>query len=63
MRKAVKRKMVDIIHRIGMRQDDYTILVFGHRNWREAVEFTAHCSMKWAGPRRPQDRQLELGVA
>jgi hypothetical protein len=22
--------------------------VFGHRNWREAVEFTAHCSMKWA---------------
>jgi len=27
---------------------DYTILLFGHRNWREAVEFTAHCSMKWA---------------
>jgi uncharacterized protein YndB with AHSA1/START domain len=25
-----------------------TILLFGHRNWREAVEFTAHCSMKWA---------------
>jgi uncharacterized protein YndB with AHSA1/START domain len=24
-----------------------TILLFGHRNWREAVEFTAHCSMKW----------------
>jgi uncharacterized protein YndB with AHSA1/START domain len=30
------------------RQGDYTILVFGHRNWREAIEFTAHCSMKWA---------------
>jgi uncharacterized protein YndB with AHSA1/START domain len=30
------------------RQDDQTILLFGHRNWREAVEFTAHCSMKWA---------------
>jgi uncharacterized protein YndB with AHSA1/START domain len=30
------------------RQGEYTILVFGHRNWREAVEFTAHCSMKWA---------------
>src|SRR5262249_8621641 len=30
------------------RQGDYTIVVFGHRNWREAVEFTAHCSMKWA---------------
>ena len=29
-------------------QDDQTILIFGHRNWREAVEFTAHCSMKWA---------------
>jgi len=29
-------------------QDGQTILVFGHRNWREAVEFTAHCSMKWA---------------
>jgi uncharacterized protein YndB with AHSA1/START domain len=27
---------------------DTTILLFGHRNWREAVEFTAHCSMKWA---------------
>jgi uncharacterized protein YndB with AHSA1/START domain len=26
---------------------DQTILLFGHRNWREAVEFTAHCSMKW----------------
>lgn len=29
-------------------QDDQTILLFGHRNWREAVEFTCHCSMKWA---------------
>jgi uncharacterized protein YndB with AHSA1/START domain len=28
--------------------DEYTVLVFGHRNWREAVEFTSHCSMKWA---------------
>lgn len=30
------------------RQDDYTIVRFGHRNWREEVEFTAHCSTKWA---------------
>jgi len=30
------------------RQGDTTLLMFGHRNWREAVEFTAHCSMKWA---------------
>jgi uncharacterized protein YndB with AHSA1/START domain len=27
---------------------EYTIVLFGHKNWREAVEFTAHCSMKWA---------------
>jgi uncharacterized protein YndB with AHSA1/START domain len=27
---------------------DMTILVFGHRNWKEPVEFMAHCSMKWA---------------
>lgn len=26
---------------------DLTIVRFGHRNWREAVDFTAHCSMKW----------------
>jgi uncharacterized protein YndB with AHSA1/START domain len=29
------------------REGDYTIVLFGHRNWAEAVEFTAHCSMKW----------------
>ena len=29
-------------------QDDQTIILFGHRNWHEAMEFTAHCSMKWA---------------
>jgi hypothetical protein len=23
-------------------------VLFGHRNWREPVEFMAHCSMKWA---------------
>jgi len=32
-----------------LRQDgDYTIVLFSHKNWREAVEFTAHCSTKWA---------------
>jgi len=30
------------------RQDEYTIVMFGHRKWREEVEFTAHCSTKWA---------------
>lgn len=29
-------------------EGEYTVLIFGHRNWREAIEFTAHCSMKWA---------------
>lgn len=29
-------------------QDGQTIVLFGHRNWREAVEATYHCSMKWA---------------
>ena len=26
----------------------YTIVRFGHRRWREEVDFMAHCSMKWA---------------
>ena len=29
-------------------QDGQTIVLFGHRNWREAVEPTYHCSTKWA---------------
>jgi hypothetical protein len=29
-------------------QDNQVILLFGHRNWKEPVEFMAHCSMKWA---------------
>jgi len=29
-------------------RENLTILVFGHRNWRESAEFMAHCSMKWA---------------
>ena len=29
-------------------QDGQTIILFGHRNWRESSEFSAHCSMKWA---------------
>ncbi len=26
---------------------DYTIVMFGHRDWSEAGEFMAHCNMKW----------------
>lgn len=29
-------------------ENDFTIVLFGHRNWKEATEATAHCSMKWA---------------
>jgi uncharacterized protein YndB with AHSA1/START domain len=29
-------------------EEDYTIVVFNHKNWRDEVEFKAHCSMKWA---------------
>ncbi len=29
-------------------ENDFTIVQFGHRNWREPVEFMAHCSTKWA---------------
>ncbi|HET7799785.1 MAG TPA: SRPBCC domain-containing protein [Humibacillus xanthopallidus] len=32
-----------------LRQDgDWTIVLFGHRGWREPVEFMSHCSTKWA---------------
>lgn len=37
----------DITFQLSPR-DGRTIVLFGHRNWREAVEFTSHCSMKWA---------------
>ncbi|MEU7790579.1 SRPBCC domain-containing protein [Amycolatopsis sp. NPDC049159] len=29
-------------------RDDYTIVLFKHEGWREAVEFMHHCSTKWA---------------
>lgn len=29
-------------------EGEYTIVLFAHKNWRQAVEFMAHCSMKWA---------------
>lgn len=37
----------DVTFRLS-RAGDETLVLFGHNNWREAVEFTAHCSMKWA---------------
>lgn len=29
-------------------EGEQTLILFGHRNWREPVDFMAHCSMKWA---------------
>jgi uncharacterized protein YndB with AHSA1/START domain len=29
-------------------ENEFTIVLFGHRKWKESIEFTAHCSMKWA---------------
>jgi uncharacterized protein YndB with AHSA1/START domain len=55
------------------RQDDYTIVMFGHRNWREEAEFMSHCSTKWAtfllslrdlvetGKGRPAPHDLKIG--
>jgi len=55
------------------RQDDFTIVMFGHRGWREEVEFMAHCSTKWAtfllslrdlvetGKGRPAPHDLRIG--
>lgn len=37
----------DIEFRLSQ-QDGQTIVLFGHRRWREAGEFMAHCSTKWA---------------
>jgi uncharacterized protein YndB with AHSA1/START domain len=37
----------DVIFNLSQ-EEDYTIVLFSHRNWRDLVEFTYHCSMKWA---------------
>lgn len=29
-------------------EGEHTIVLFSHSRWRDAAEFTAHCSMKWA---------------
>ena len=29
-------------------KDDETVVLFTHADWREPVEFMAHCSARWA---------------
>ena len=29
-------------------EDDYTVVLFSHRGWRQPVDFMYHCSTKWA---------------
>jgi uncharacterized protein YndB with AHSA1/START domain len=53
-------------------QDGQVIVIFGHRNWTEASESMAHCSMKWAvfllslrdyvetGKGKPSPRDLKI---
>ncbi len=55
------------------RQDEHTIVMFGHRKWREEAEFMAHCSTKWAtfllslrdlletGEGKPAPNDLKIG--
>lgn len=42
-------------------EGNYTIVMFSHRNWRQAVEFMAHCSMKWATFMMSLKDMLETG--
>lgn len=53
-------------------ENEFTIVLFGHRNWKESSEFTAHCSTKWAvflmslkelietGKGRPSPRDVKI---
>lgn len=43
-------------------EDGYTIVMFGHLGWKEAVEFTNHCSTKWAVFLMSLKHWVETGV-
>jgi uncharacterized protein YndB with AHSA1/START domain len=42
-------------------EDDYTIVMFAHRGWREPVEFMHHCSTKWGSFLMSLKSRLETG--
>ncbi len=41
---------------------EHTIVLFSHNGWREAVEFTSHCSMKWATFLLSLKQEVENGL-
>src|SRR5262245_7618836 len=43
-------------------EDGYTIVNFTHQDWREPVEFMAHCSTKWATFLMSLKSYVETGV-
>lgn len=55
------------------REDDFTVILFRHEGWKEAVPFMSHCSTKWAtflmslkayvetGAGRPSPDDLRIG--
>ena len=43
--------------------DDYTIVMFKHRDWRKPSEFMHHCSTKWATFLMSLKSMLETGRA
>jgi uncharacterized protein YndB with AHSA1/START domain len=45
-----------------IQKGEQTLVLFGHRNWREQSEFTAHCSMKWATFLLSLRQLVETGV-
>ena len=41
--------------------DDETVVLFTHADWREPVEFMAHCSARWAYFLLSLKSYLEIG--
>jgi len=42
-------------------KDDFTMIMFAHRGWREPVAFMHHCSTKWATYLMSMKSLLETG--
>ena len=42
-------------------ENEFTIVLFGHRNWGKSSEYTAHCSTKWAVFLMSLKQLIEIG--